>query len=94
MNKHFITTVLLATAMPAAIYAENESKEPVDTAKVIELQDVQVVSTRAQRRTPMAYTNMDKEQVKLLNKGKDTVSNYVERRWHWHRIHGTPRAWH
>lgn len=71
MNKHFITTVLLATAMPAAIYAENESKEPVDTAKVIELQDVQVVSTRAQRRTPMAYTNMDKEQVKLLNKGKD-----------------------
>lgn len=63
--------VLLSIATPAAVNAANENEEPVDTSKVIELQDVQVVSTRATRRTPMAYTNMDREQVQQLNKGKD-----------------------
>ena len=71
MKIHFITMVLLSIATPAAVNAANENKEPVDTSKVIELQDVQVVSTRATRRTPMAYTNMDREQVQQLNKGKD-----------------------
>ena len=63
--------VLLSIATPAAVNVANENEEPVDTSKVIELQDVQVVSTRATRRTPMAYTNMDREQVQQLNKGKD-----------------------
>lgn len=71
MKIHFITMVLLSIATPAAVNAANENEEPVDTSKVIELQDVQVVSTRATRRTPMAYTNMDREQVQQLNKGKD-----------------------
>ena len=71
MKIHFITMVLLSIATPAAVNAANENEEPVDTSKVIELQDVQVVSTRAIRRTPMAYTNMDREQVQQLNKGKD-----------------------
>ncbi|MEE1121722.1 MAG: TonB-dependent receptor [Prevotella sp.] len=71
MKIHFITMVLLSIATPVAVNAANENEEPVDTSKVIELQDVQVVSTRATRRTPMAYTNMDREQVQQLNKGKD-----------------------
>lgn len=71
MKIHFITMVLLSIATPAAVNAANENEEPVDTSKVIELQDVQVVSTRATRRTPMAYSNMDREQVQQLNKGKD-----------------------
>ena len=43
----------------------------LDTLKSVELQDVQVVSTRASRKTPMAFTNMNKEQLKAVNYGKD-----------------------
>ena len=43
----------------------------LDTLKSVELQDVQVVSTRASRKTPMAFTNMSKEQLKAVNYGKD-----------------------
>ena len=43
----------------------------LDTLKSVELQDVQVVSTRASRKTPMAFTDMSKEQLKAVNYGKD-----------------------
>ena len=45
--------------------------EEADTLKSVELQDVQVVSTRATRKTPMAFTNMNKEQLKAVNYGQD-----------------------
>ena len=45
--------------------------EPVDSLKSVELQDVQVSSIRATRKTPMAFTNMDREQLKQVNYGKD-----------------------
>ena len=48
--------------------------EPVDTVKTYELQDVQVVSTRATQKTPMAFSNMQKEQIKQVNYGKDIPS--------------------
>lgn len=43
----------------------------VDTLKSAELQDVQVVSTRATKKTPVVFTNMDKEQLKAVNYGQD-----------------------
>ena len=43
----------------------------LDTLKSVELQNVQVVSTRASRKTPMAFTDMNKEQLKAVNYGKD-----------------------
>ena len=43
----------------------------LDTLKSVELQDVQVVSTRASSKTPMAFTNMNKEQLKAVNYGMD-----------------------
>ena len=42
-----------------------------DTLKTYELQDVQVVSTRASKKTPVAFSNMTKEELKQLNFGKD-----------------------
>ena len=45
--------------------------EPVDTTTVHMLQDVQVTSTRADKRTPMAYTNIGKAQLKQVNFGQD-----------------------
>ena len=45
--------------------------EPVDTAKAVMLQDVQVTSTRAGKHTPMAFTNFDQSQIKSVNFGQD-----------------------
>jgi len=43
----------------------------LDTLKSVELQDVQVVATRASRKTPVAFTDMSKEQIKAVNFGQD-----------------------
>ena len=39
----------------------------LDTLKSVELQDVQVVSTRATHKTPVAFTDMNKEELKAVN---------------------------
>ena len=73
MKTSFIAVALVGIAVPQCAQAEKrgESNVPVDTTKIVELQDVQVISTRATENTPMAYTNMSKEQIKALNHGKD-----------------------
>lgn len=48
-NVFFFTALTCA----ANLYAV----EPVDTAKAVMLQDVQVTSTRAGKHTPMAFSN-------------------------------------
>jgi iron complex outermembrane receptor protein len=63
MRKFFVMAVLCTSLSLQA--AE------LDTLKSVELQDVQVVSTRATKKTPMAFTNMDKEQLKAVNFGQD-----------------------
>ncbi len=45
--------------------------EEMDTLKSVELQDVQVVATRATKKTPVAFTNMSQEQLKAVNYGQD-----------------------
>jgi iron complex outermembrane receptor protein len=54
----------LATAMTA-------QAADVDTLKSVELQELQVVSTRATRNTPVAFTDMNKEQLQRVNHGQD-----------------------
>ncbi len=63
MRKFFLMTALASAMMSQAA--------DVDTLKSVELQNVQVVSTRATRKTPVAFTNMGKEQLKAVNHGKD-----------------------
>ena len=66
MRKFFMMALMgVATAHAAVVDTQ------LDTLKSVELQDVQVVSTRASRKTPMAFTNMNKEQLKAVNYGKD-----------------------
>ena len=43
----------------------------LDTLKSVELQNVQVVATRATHKMPVAFTNMSKEQLKAVNFGQD-----------------------
>ena len=45
--------------------------EETDTLRSVELQNVQVVATRATKKTPMAFTDMSKEQLKSVNYGQD-----------------------
>ena len=59
---------LMLSMMGVALAAQSEE---ADTLKSVELQNVQVVSTRATRKTPMAFTNMGKEQLKAVNHGQD-----------------------
>lgn len=47
------------------------AQDDLDSLLSVELQNVQVVSTRASKKTPMAYTNMDKKALKAVNFGQD-----------------------
>ncbi|MBQ9678558.1 MAG: TonB-dependent receptor [Prevotella sp.] len=60
--------VFLMMLLGAAMTAQAEE---TDTLKSVELQNVQVVATRATKKTPVAFTNMSKEQLKSVNYGQD-----------------------
>ena len=62
MRKIFMMALLGATTAQAV---------ELDTLKSVELQDVQVVATRATRKTPVAFTDMNQEQLKAVNFGQD-----------------------
>ena len=47
-----------------------QADEP-DSLRSVKLQNVQVVATRATKKTPMAFTDMNKEQLKAVNYGHD-----------------------
>jgi len=64
-------TFLAALISAASAYSANPKQETLDTLRSYQLQDVQVVATRASKKTPMAFTNMSQEQIKRLNTGRD-----------------------
>ena len=76
MNKAFITAALIAAVAPSVANAKikADKEAPIDTTKMVQLQDVQVVSTRANKKTPIAYTTVSKSQIKSVNHGKDLPS--------------------
>lgn len=61
--------VLTAAMLGGIMYANAES--PADSLQSINLQNVQVVATRASEKTPIAFTNMSQEDIKAVNFGKD-----------------------
>lgn len=68
MKKTFLTTAALVSASCAAFAA---TAPKADTAKVVRLQNVEVTATRATKSTPVAFTNVSKQQIAELNHGKD-----------------------
>ena len=64
-----LCVVSMQSKKPLAL-PENDPSE-LDTLTSIELQGVQVVSTRASKKTPVAYTNMSREELKAVNFGQD-----------------------
>lgn len=68
MKKTFLTTAALVSASCAVLAA---TAPKADTAKVVRLQNVEVTATRATKSTPVAFTNVSKQQIAELNHGKD-----------------------
>jgi len=71
MKKNYLLVAALATLTTTSAMAENKKGEDVDSIKSVSLQGVQVVSTRAGKKTPMAFTNIDKRELKRVNIGQD-----------------------
>ena len=63
--------LLSALACAAAASAAQPEEVDIDTLKAHALQDVQVVSTRASKNTPMAFKDISKEEIRSVNFGKD-----------------------
>ena len=57
--------------MAALVSAVSMEASDLDTLQTVELQGVQVVSTRASKKTPVAYTNMSQQELKSVNFGQD-----------------------
>ena len=64
--------VMMAIALSGAGFAVHaQTSAKADSLKVVNLQEVQVVSTRATAKTPVAFTNVRKEQISKQNFGQD-----------------------
>lgn len=71
MKKTFIFCALLSAVSALASEEQNNEVSPVDSLKSVELQNIQVNSTRASKNTPMAFTDMNRDQIKAVNHGQD-----------------------
>lgn len=69
MAKRFLTTCLLFSSL--GMMAQTRHISSADSMKVVDLDEVNVISTRAGATTPVAHTNVTKEQIEELNTGKD-----------------------
>lgn len=70
MKKAFLCVGLLL-AGTAAFAQHHGAKTVSDSIKMVHLQEVQVVSTRVGEKTPMAFTDVSKGQIKKQNFGQD-----------------------
>ena len=63
MKRHAMATCLLMAALGVCAQTQEQ-----DSLRVINLQEVEVISTRATNSTPVAFTNIGKEQLKKQKK--------------------------
>ena len=66
MKRHAMAACLLTAALSVCAQTQEQ-----DSLRVINLQEVKVISTRATSSTPVAFTNIGKEQLKKQNFGQD-----------------------
>lgn len=71
MKKIFAVFAALGSTMSIVAAPNDAKKQDVDSVKSVNLQEVNVVSTRAGKSTPMVFTNMGKSELKGMNIGKD-----------------------
>ena len=66
--KKYVLTVALMVATNSIVFAQETAN---DSLKNVNLQEVQVVSTRATAKTPVAFTNVTKDEISKQNTGLD-----------------------
>lgn len=71
MKNYLLFTAALTLATAQAKAAGDTKVAKTDSIKTVALQEVQVFSTRAGKKTPMAFTNFSKQQIKQVNFGQD-----------------------
>lgn len=71
MKSYLLIAAALSLGITGADAAANKKAAKTDSVKTMALQEVQVLSTRAGKHTPMAHTDISKEQIKAVNYGKD-----------------------
>lgn len=64
---------LMLSMLPSMLMAQSVVNS-ADTLVAHNLQEVQVLSTRASKKTPVAFTNLSKEDIQAVNYGKDLPS--------------------
>ncbi|MDO4159206.1 MAG: TonB-dependent receptor [Prevotellaceae bacterium] len=69
MKKSLLTLTVLAGV--ATANAADPEEVLIDTLKAHKLQEVQIVSTRATKTTPVAYKDLTQQQIKEVNFGQD-----------------------
>lgn len=67
----WIVALAMATTANAKPVEKTQEQNKLDTLKTYQLQDVQVVSTRASKETPMAYKTISQQDIKRANFGQD-----------------------
>lgn len=70
MNKVFLLSLGCLCSTFLGLSAQSNVEE-TDTLRLIKLQEVQVVASRAKNKTPMSYSNVDKNAIKKANYGQD-----------------------
>lgn len=70
-TKRLILPLLCAASL--SLHAQNNgpSTGKADSLRIVELEEVQIVSTRATSKTPVAYSNVDKKSIAKVNYGQD-----------------------
>ena len=66
-----VFNVLLFVFLALNLNAQNPLPKPLDSLKVIDLQQVTVTATMATAATPMTFTNLSKDQIRRADFGQD-----------------------
>lgn len=64
-------SMVAASLMAAMTVCGQSKKNTNDSIKLVKLDEVEVISTRATKTTPVAFMNIDKKDLKKVNFGKD-----------------------
>jgi len=62
---------ILMLALLSGGAASVKAEQPADSLKTVELQGVQVQALRASKKTPIAFSDMNREQIEQVNHGQD-----------------------
>jgi iron complex outermembrane receptor protein len=65
MKKTLFSLLAMTSAAVMAV------EQPADSLKTVELQGIQVTSTRATKKTPVAFSDMNRDAIKQVNHGQD-----------------------